>query len=78
MIGLTSYWNTSVEAFHKQFGGTLFTEELIPNKSKFGPLKRRVQEQLQEIGFIDPWDNELYAYAKQLFDETIEKLQLVR
>eukprot|EP00981_Chlorochromonas_danica_P012966 scaffold5626_cov258-Ochromonas_danica.AAC.7 len=67
-IGLTEKWNESVHLFHQKFGGKLFGEELQrPTKKTFIKLKLRVRAWLVKGNYEDPWDDDLYHYAEELF-----------
>lgn len=55
--------------FHRQLGGRLFVDEL---RSPLGLEKleeKRVLRALQATNITDPFDNALYTYAAQLFEE---------
>jgi len=66
---LTSQWNTTVQTFHKKFGGKMFLDEMVEGKVKlkFSTLKSHVQEMLNDSGYSDPWDAELFQHAEKLF-----------
>lgn len=72
-VGLYEQWNQSVVLFHKLHGGKLYLDEL---RRPFSNPKRedlKVANSLAVGSIRDPYDEELYEFAKTMFHEIYSK-----
>jgi hypothetical protein len=75
-VGLQEKWDSSVHAFHAQFGGKLFEEELRVRRAGGRPkVKMMIEEQLNQHA-QDLWDEPLYRFAERLFEIRKQNLTL--
>ena len=79
--GIFERWNQTVESFHARFGGRLFSDELLAQRSaKAGTqqqrraLERIIRQHSGGGGGPDPFDTDLYSYAKQLYAAQLQQL----
>ena len=77
ILGIHEQWEKSVRSFHKQYGGKLFSDELLKHRASKSIVHQRVNLLLKAAAtqssvipqshLRDHWDNELYQYALTVF-----------
>lgn len=70
ITGITEQWNTSIDLFHRHYGGNLYSDELLNQRSaKAHTAKTRtlLKQTLLQLFGSDVYDTPLYEHALKLF-----------
>lgn len=72
--GLTEQWEASIDLFHSRFGGKLFSDELLNQRSAKENMRQvsaNFVHLMHKAGLQDPYDGPVYEHAKKLFEKAI-------
>ena len=76
ITGLTEQWKTSVELFHTKYGGKMFDDELVKQRSAKDNMQKASEKMvhlIQKIAGRDPFDGAIYDHVRGLFDRELAK-----